>query len=98
MPEMREREPSQTVTAEITITNATDSSLHLYLEPWANEHDVPAGGRMNMALAGPDKADLEIEVGPAGLVVYGWVGSMLDDHINPPGPPAPPTPGSSYVP
>jgi hypothetical protein len=94
----RERQPARTVTADITIANVSDSPLHLILEPWANEHDVPAGGRIKLTLAGPEKADIEIEVGAAGMTVWGWVGSTLDDHINPPGPPMPPIPGSSYIP
>lgn len=94
---MRERQRAETVTAEISIANVSDSSVQLILEPWARVYDVPSGGRTKITLVGPDKADIEIEVGPAEMTLWGWVGSTLDDHINPLGGRVPPTPGSSYI-
>jgi hypothetical protein len=95
---MRQRQRAETVTAEISIANVSDSSVQLILEPWARVYDVPSEGRMKVTLVGPDKADIEIEVGPAEMTLWGWVGSTLDDHINPPGGPVPQIPGSSYSP
>jgi len=88
----REGDGSYEVVTEITISNGTTMPLHLIMEPWAREQDVAEGGSTKVGLTGPNRADIEIQVTPAGMTLYGWTGSVLDDGINPPGPPVPPTP------
>jgi len=87
----REGDSRHTVVADVTISNATTSSLHLIVEPWAEEQDVPAGGSTRVSLTGPNRADIEIQVTPSRIALFGWTGSILDDGILPPGPPVPPT-------
>jgi hypothetical protein len=67
------------VVTEITISNRSTSPLHLIVEPWAREQDVPVGGSTKLTLTGPNKADVEIEVTSARIALYGWTGSVLDD-------------------
>jgi len=49
------------------------------VEPWAREYDIAPGTSREFHFAGPDPADIEIEVAPAEVTIYGWVGSFLDD-------------------
>jgi hypothetical protein len=90
---LNDRDRTHNVSAEITIENSTDAPLHLMLEPWANEHDLLPGGSMRVTLAGPDPAEIGIEVRPDGIMFWGWVRSTLDDHVNAPGAPMPGIPG-----
>jgi hypothetical protein len=60
------------------------------IEPWANEVELAAGASHQLVLAGSDQADIEVEVEPSVVTIYGWVGSDLDRSgiRSPPTPPA----------
>jgi len=80
------------VSATITLTNSGETSLNLLVEPWAREYEVPSGGTRQVALSGPGDAEIEIQIRSAGITLFGWVGSELQDNINLPGARVPPTP------
>jgi hypothetical protein len=63
------------------ITNTSGADLRVIVEPWADEAVVAAGKTLKIAFQGPP-ADLEIEVEPGILTVYGWPGSVLEIEEN----------------
>ena len=63
----------------LRVVNPGDSAMHVRVEPWGREYDVDAGAKREFALTGPDPIDIEVEVLPAEVVIYGWTGSILDD-------------------
>jgi hypothetical protein len=88
-----ETDPMQTGTIDrrvvFRLTNRGSSPILVRIEPWAREVDLPVAGTHEFVLTGPDPADIEVEVAPAEVTVYGWTGSVLDG-IGLPVPPTPP--------
>lgn len=62
----------------IRVTNPAVSAVHVRIEPWAREYDLSPGTTREFNFAGPDPADIEIEVRPTEITIYGWTGSVLD--------------------
>jgi hypothetical protein len=77
----------------LRVVNPADSAMHVRIEPWGREYDLDARANREFALTGPDPIDIEVEVLPAEVVIYGWTESILDDI----GLPVPPTPSRSAV-
>ena len=76
----------------LRVTNAGNSAVHVRIEPWAREYDLSAGTSREFAFAASDPADIEVEVLPTEIAIYGWTGSVLDG-IGLPVPATPPVSG-----
>jgi hypothetical protein len=72
------------------VTNQSESTLILRIEPWADEIALDAGASHEALLTGPDPADFEVRVATNDVTVYGWAGSVLDGSGPPPVPSMPP--------
>jgi hypothetical protein len=62
--------PTREQVARLRVANHGPSPTTLRMEPWGASHAL--------VLTGPEPADIEIEVSPSEIVVYGWAGSVLD--------------------
>ena len=71
------------VEAAVRIANASDTSLRVLLEPWGREFSLAAGAAQVFEFIGPDRATIEVEVRPGEVKVFGWVGSTVDDQLDP---------------
>jgi hypothetical protein len=80
------------VKSAIRVANVNSEPLRLRVEPWGREFDLLGGASQEIDFEGPDGGMIEVEVQPGEVVVYGWVGSTVDDHVNQPGPAVPQTP------
>ncbi len=70
--------PTREQVARLRVANHGPSPTTLRMEPWGREMDLPVGASHALVLTGPEPADIEIEVSPSEIVVYGWAGSVLD--------------------
>lgn len=61
----------------IVLENTTTDTLVVRLEPWADEHAVPRGERIEVDFAGPSGGCLEIVVGTKEVVLYAWEDTVL---------------------
>jgi hypothetical protein len=77
------------------MTNPSHSRVLVRIEPWAREFDLSPGTSREFVFTGPDPADIEVEVMPTEITIYGWTGSVLDG-IGLPAPPTPPGPGDIH--
>ena len=70
-------EPAQ---GDMTLVNATDQRMTVFLEPWGSSHRLPAGGRMRLATqrgaSGP--AIGEIIVGPQQITLHAGPGAIIE--------------------
>lgn len=64
-------------TEELRIRLRTTRATRLYLEPWGNEFDCPAGVTFQVVGRGPKGDGLELEVGEDVVTIYGWPGSVV---------------------
>jgi hypothetical protein len=79
----------------LRVTNPGHADVLVRIERWAREYDLPAGATREFVFTGPDPADIEVELMPTEVTIYGWIGSVLDGI----GLPVPPTrEGSSDIP
>jgi hypothetical protein len=79
----------------LRVTNPGNAEVLVRIEPWSREYDLSAGATREFVFTGPDPADIEVEVMPTEITIYGWTGSVLDGI----GLPVPPVPhGSSDIP
>ncbi len=62
----------------LRVTNPSDARVLIRLEPWAREIDLLPDVTREFVFTGPDPADIEIELMPAEVTIYGWTGSILD--------------------
>jgi hypothetical protein len=76
------------VSVHVRVANETGTPVLLRIEPWGDEVGLPAAGAHDLHFTGPDVADVEIELRPSEVTIYGWSGSILDGD----GLPVPPTP------
>ncbi|MGK3969880.1 hypothetical protein WMF01_55965 [Sorangium sp. So ce1667] len=60
-----------------SVANSNDSGLLLTLEPWAEEIVLSPGQSVQVAFSGPQSGQMEVEVKPGALILYGWEGSVL---------------------
>ena len=72
----------------IRVGNPTDARILVRIEPWGREYDLSPGAGRAFTFDGPGPADVEVEVRPNELTIWGWTGSVLDE-IGPPVPPFP---------
>lgn len=87
------------VKSAVRVANVSTAPLCLRLEPWGRTFDLAGGATQNLDFEGPDGGLIELEVRPGEVTVYGWVGSTVDDHVNPEtGSPVPQTPKSGDTP
>ncbi len=69
---------SRSIRTAMAVTNSEATPLRLTLEPWAEERVIPPGGTALVSFFGPQGGRLEVEVKPNELILYGWVGSVLE--------------------
>jgi hypothetical protein len=62
----------------VLIKNTSVDSITVRLEPWGEEQEVAPGGEMNCQLTSNSPPVMEIQVGERGIIVYGWVGAVLE--------------------
>ena len=66
--------------ADMTLVNATDERMTVFLEPWGSSHRLPAGGRMRLATqrgaAGP--AIGEIVIGQRQITLHARPGATIE--------------------
>lgn len=61
----------------MTISNASQSGIFLFVEPWGEEYTMSPGSHFEI-LAEAEKAGImEVEYRETGIAVYGWTGSVL---------------------
>jgi hypothetical protein len=71
------QDPSMAI-QKIRYINGTDHNLLVIVEPWANQYRIRPTQQVVITIDGGDVDDcLEIEHTPAGLILYGWTGSMV---------------------
>ena len=79
---MLRRKSAQSVSLGIEVMNKEEVPLRLIVEPWGEEFLVPAAGIASLKFEGPAKANVDIELGPNTLILYGWAGSFLDGPVD----------------
>ena len=84
--EPKSQQPESRV--RLRVTNPTGATVHLRIDPWGRDYELPPGETQEVALEGPTPADIEVAAAPGKVTVYGWVGSQLAGE----GPPVPRTP------
>jgi hypothetical protein len=57
--------------------NKQDVSIKLTVEPWCHVQLVPPGSTAEVLFEGPPSGQIEIQIKPGEIVVFGWVGSIL---------------------
>ena len=77
----------------VVFTNTGPDPLTIVLEPWADEHELPAGSRAELTSIGPESGQVEIELRGRYVVFYapsaGTVRLLIDGRdvdANRPGP------------
>jgi hypothetical protein len=81
----------------VNIVNTDRVLLRLILEPWGRDYDLEPGVGQWFEFDGPDAGLIEVRTRPGEMTVYGWVGSSVNDGIDPEGPRVPHTPWSSQT-
>ena len=76
----------------IRVANTSSGPSRLILEPYGREYELALGQDQRFDFEGPDEALVDVELRDGGIVVYGWVGSTVDDGAISPGPPVPAIP------
>lgn len=66
------------VAGSFVLINAASKSAQLTIEPWGDVTQVEAGQRVKVSFRGPAPAEMDLEISEQGIVIYGWVGSILD--------------------
>lgn len=61
----------------LTLVNTRAVEITFRLEPWGDEHAMPAGARFLIIATGPNDGVLEIEYGEDHLTIWGWSGSIV---------------------
>ncbi len=61
-----------------SLTNSTAAEQTVVVEPWADEHALPAGETFDVVARAPQAGTLEVEVGGNRIVVWGWEGSVVN--------------------
>ncbi|MEA2537152.1 MAG: hypothetical protein QOF11_1386 [Chloroflexota bacterium] len=80
---MLKRTSPHPVALDIQVRNLDNAPLRMLVEPWATEVLIPGDGVVHLDFEGPNPASIEIHVGPSGVILYGWRGSLLDDRVDP---------------
>jgi hypothetical protein len=61
----------------VRLRNTRTCSQTLCLEPWGEAYAMAPGTTFDVVARGPQGDSLEIEVGDADIVVFGWPGSFI---------------------
>jgi len=59
------------------LTNSADVPLFVWIEPWAEEIQIPTGHTYKFVGSGTEKGELEVENRDHVAIVYGWPTSTL---------------------
>ena len=59
------------------ITNDNDGPLPIWIEPWAEEVQIPPRETFTFVARGDQPGELEFEETNSGIVLYGWPSSTL---------------------
>jgi hypothetical protein len=64
-------------TQTITYGNGTATRLLIILEPWAEQYWIEPADRVDIKAHSSVPGQLEFEHTQAGLIIYGWEGSVV---------------------
>lgn len=60
------------------ITNRGDHAIDVLLEPWYEECTLLPGATAHIVYSGPNGGEIEVEHHPDRVIVYGFVGSVME--------------------
>jgi hypothetical protein len=61
----------------IHLTNSSEATLILQLEPWGEQIEMPAGTTFVLAAEAEQLGAFEIEYGEGGLTVWAWASAVV---------------------
>lgn len=61
-----------------TLTAPPDRPLRLWIEPWADEREVPPGSVVTLRAKSPHGGRIETVEAADAIWIYGWPGSTLE--------------------
>jgi hypothetical protein len=59
------------------VRNTGTNPLHVLIEPWAEEVDIPPGATYRFVGRAEHNGDWEVELQASSVTLYGWASSML---------------------
>jgi hypothetical protein len=69
------------VSFSVVVSNSSNNPVNVILEPWADEHSLPANGELLVHVEGPvedPRTDrLQIDYKEGQIVIYGWEHSSV---------------------
>src|SRR5947209_18466592 len=68
--------------SSITISNRSGADAQLWIEPWGDGVEVPAGGAIRVVAESAHPGEFEVEYGgPAGITLWAWSGTSLRCYL-----------------
>lgn len=64
--------------SSVQITNSSEDSKLLILEPWAEEFELPSGKTFEFVGEGEKKGKFEVELSENAIIVFGWESSTVE--------------------
>ncbi len=64
--------------SKITITNSSENSKTLCLEPWAEEFEMDSEMKLEIVVKSDEKGEFEIDFGEERITVYTWGNAVAE--------------------
>jgi hypothetical protein len=73
---MAEQRNADRKKVSLKIMNQDSTPLRLYVEPWADKHEIPPGGTVRIDFLAPTLEPIPIIYNRGSVTVEGWEGSV----------------------